>query len=575
MKPTPRRILVPTDLSPCSECALELATKLAGPFEAEIHLLHVRTSVDSPVLSSDDLGEIENILSSSEVRAREALENAISTATVPIHCQIRRGITPVAAILEAIEELRCELVVMGTHGRRGLKGILVGSVAKEIIRRSPIPVLTTREGTGTSFPPQRILVAYDASEPSLDAVCTTADWASLLSANVTLLHVLESIAYPDFYYLSSPRESQIEIMEHIAQESLNALNQVGEEHLGNVEHEVGVIRGRAAEGIAEYSTTGGFDLVVLATRGLSGISHTLFGSVADRVTQLSKVPVLTVRWTRDTPKRASNAAARPGGHARRQRPADELPPSFSVEQSPEMTVIRLHERDSLAGEDPRLIAGLWDFLDREARAPRPVMVALAPPGLLDPSSLERLVGRPDDWEGPTATEIGRRIVREQNVIQRFVQTIRELDSFVVGVVAGNVALQLAAPLLACDYRIVAADTVFVNTTRSFPRTPLGCMPWLLTRIVGSSNATRLLLDVPSLSADEALSLGLVNHVAAHDRLESEALEIAGRIASVSHAALFALKRAMTASADDFSSYLREERATVERISSHHPTALRA
>ena len=203
------------------------------------------------------------------------------------------------------------------------------------------------------------------------------------------------------------------------------------------------------------------------------------------------------------------------------------------------------------------------------------MVVLAPQGLFDPASLERLVGSAADWDGPTAIEISRRIIREENVIQRFVQAVRTLDSFVVGAVGGRIALHLAAPLLVCDYRIVASDTVFVNTTQSFPRAPLGCMPWLLTRLVGGASATRILLDVPSLSATDALGMGLVNHLADGDRIEAEAIEVADRIGSLNRATLFTLKRAMTASTDDFETYLREERATVERISSPYSTVLRA
>ena len=56
----------------------------------------------------------------------------------------------------------------------------------------------------------------------------------------------------------------------------------------------------------------------------------------------------------------------------------------------------------------------------------------------DPANLEKLVGGPADWDGPTALEISRRIIREENVIQRFVQAIRSLDSFVVGAVGGRI-----------------------------------------------------------------------------------------------------------------------------------------
>jgi len=94
-------------------------------------------------------------------------------------------------------------------------------------------------------------------------------------------------------------------------------------------------------------------------------------------------------------------------------------------------------------------------------------------------------------------------------------------------------------------------------------------------LVGGASATRILLDTPSLSATDALGLGLVNHLADGDAMETAALEVADRIGSLNRATLFTLKLAMTASTDDFETYLREERATVERISSPHSTVLRA
>ena len=74
---------------------------------------------------------------------------------------------------------------------------------------------------------------------------------------------------------------------------------------------------------------------------------------------------------------------------------------------------------------------------------------------------------------------------------------------------------------------------------------------------------QLLLDVPRLSAADAHDLGLVNHVTAPDRFEVEALEIAGRLATLPRATLVALKRAMIASCEDLPTYLERERNWTE------------
>ena len=183
-------------------------------------------------------------------------------------------------------------MIMGTNGRRGLKNLLVGSVAREVVHRSPVPVLTTRAATGRAFPPKKILVAFDSSEDSLRAVLLAAEWAQLLPAEVTLLHAVEPVTYPSFY---AHYTVDGKYLDQISTQCREALAEVAKEHLRAVTHETAVIHARASEGITDFASSHGFDLVVLATRGLSGIAHTLFGSVAERVTQTSEVPVLTVR----------------------------------------------------------------------------------------------------------------------------------------------------------------------------------------------------------------------------------------------------------------------------------------
>ncbi len=566
MESSPKRILVPTDFSPASDCAIHLASKLASSFEAEIHLLHVRTMVDNPVVCPEDLEEVERILAMSDVETRKTLEKSAEEIDVLTQCHATRGAAPAGAILDAVSEYHCDLVIMGTNGRRGLKNLLVGSVAKEVVHRSPVPVLTTRAGTGRGFPPKKILVAFDSSEDSLRAVQLAAEWAQLLAAEVTVLHAVEPVTYPSFY---AHYAVDGKYLDQISTQCREALAEVAKEHLSAVTHETAVIHARAAEGITEFALSHDFDLVVLATRGLSGIAHTLFGSVAERVTQTSEVPVLTVREPPRAPRQKPKRAKKSTTSQRRLHPNRDRGPSFSVERTPERTVLRFLPRDSLAGADLHLLHGLWDFFEKERREPSRVLVVLVPPGLLSPQSLERLLGGTDGASSLTATEISDRIIREENVIQRFIENVRELETFVVGVVDGEIAFQLAAPLLACDYRIVSSGSVFVNTTQALPRAPLAGLPWLLAKLVGGARASQLLLDVPRLSAEEASELGLVTHVAEPDQLEAGALEVADRLGSLPRATLISLKRAIIASSEDFQAYQQKELALTHHLASAH------
>ncbi len=292
MTHTPTRILVPTDFSPASDRAVSLAKELADRFDAELHLLHVRIVVDEPTLDTAILDEVEQILAVSESRTRRALERTVENGRTRYHAHIKRGNVPADVIVDAVSEYDCDLVIMGTHGHRGFKNFLVGSVAKKVVYRSPVPVLTTRAETTGTMPPRKILVAHDSSDESVHGVRVAAAWARRLQADITLLHVVELLTYPSFYGDFMVRD---DYSERVIGRCHRALDQIAEEHLGGIPHETAVIHAHAAPGIAKYAEENDFDLVVLATHGLSGITRALLGSVAERVTQLSEVPVLTVR----------------------------------------------------------------------------------------------------------------------------------------------------------------------------------------------------------------------------------------------------------------------------------------
>lgn len=291
MSNTPTRILVPTDFSAASNRAISLAKKMASQFDAEIHLLHVRVLLDDPSVDSEILDKIEQILTTSEPVTQHVLASVGSNSHTAILTHIERGTAAAPVIIEAITEYGCDLVIMGTHGKRGLKRLLTGSVAQEVVHHSPIPVLTTRAAKGGASIPHKILAAVDFSETSLVAVDWAANLAEGLGGEVTLLHVFEPLIYPDFYVLESPIQDREDIKDHC----LASLSAIATERLAKVPSTVAVIHGHVAQSISSYARDNDHDLVVLATNGLSGLPHAVLGSVAERTVRLSAVPVLTVR----------------------------------------------------------------------------------------------------------------------------------------------------------------------------------------------------------------------------------------------------------------------------------------
>ena len=140
-------ILVPTDFNPASDAALACAKELAARFDARLTLLHavndpMATGVWTPDVYVPATPEMQDKLLRA---ARERLEGTLSAEE-----RTRFGVTIEARIGGAAEiieqfagEQKVDLIVMGTHGRRGLSHMLLGSVAERLVRHAPCPVLTT------------------------------------------------------------------------------------------------------------------------------------------------------------------------------------------------------------------------------------------------------------------------------------------------------------------------------------------------------------------------------------------------------------------------------------------------
>ena len=140
----PKHILVPTDLSEGADQALDYACDLARTLDAELHLLNV---VGIPALGVPELGVAlaSTVIDQLVVENQTALQELART-----RCTARLGQVLIKAgdprdmINQTARELGIDLIVMGTHGRRGITRALLGSVAETVVRSAPCAVLTVR-----------------------------------------------------------------------------------------------------------------------------------------------------------------------------------------------------------------------------------------------------------------------------------------------------------------------------------------------------------------------------------------------------------------------------------------------
>ena len=146
-------ILVPTDFAPASDAALACARNLAEKYGARLSMLHVLTNPEATGVWTPEI-YVPASLEARERLAREARDRVEKALTADertrtdVTIQIRIG-SVAEDILEFAREHSVDLIVMGTHGRRGLSHLLLGSVAEQVLRSAPCPVLTARAPADT------------------------------------------------------------------------------------------------------------------------------------------------------------------------------------------------------------------------------------------------------------------------------------------------------------------------------------------------------------------------------------------------------------------------------------------
>jgi universal stress protein A len=154
-----KNILVATDFSACSRTALTYGRALARQFGGHLHVLH---TVELPVCDGTGaMGyagltpELQTALEDSERGRLDDLVSADDGTGLRVTTAIRTLDTPAQAVVEYAQSKAIDLIVVGTHGRHGLTRLVMGSVAEQVVRMAPCPVLTVRD-------PEREFVRPDA-----------------------------------------------------------------------------------------------------------------------------------------------------------------------------------------------------------------------------------------------------------------------------------------------------------------------------------------------------------------------------------------------------------------------------
>jgi nucleotide-binding universal stress UspA family protein len=199
--PRLKSVLVATDFSDTSQKALRHALAIAHHYGAKIYLAHVVSSLGFTIAGADAL----NAATEAAKRDANHLEARLveSGALAGLHYEFLVGQGAVWEVLNrVIRQEQVDLIVNGTHGRRGLRKVLLGSVAEQIFRYADCMVFTVgpgsyQESRVDDLPPNRtFLFLTDFTEASLHALPYAVSYANQFGAKLVLLHVLPTAPNP-------------------------------------------------------------------------------------------------------------------------------------------------------------------------------------------------------------------------------------------------------------------------------------------------------------------------------------------------------------------------------------------
>jgi nucleotide-binding universal stress UspA family protein len=273
------RVLLAVDGSASAEAARQAATSLALPSGSIVNVLGVIESGHDSMAPSDGLDPLTRAAGVRALtRVVERAATALQRVDVSADGMVLVG-RPAAVIVDVAARHRAELVVVGSRGRGPVASVLLGSVSAEVVDHSPCPVLVVRGPVSGS-----VLVAVDGS-PSADAAVT------YLSANRILGdHQVEVLSVADAGHdaFVDRRAAYRQEPDAVAALAAMRLRATGYRARWSVSE------GRPVQGIIDTARDRGCAMIVMGSRGMTGLKRIVVGSVARGVLMHSSASVMIV-----------------------------------------------------------------------------------------------------------------------------------------------------------------------------------------------------------------------------------------------------------------------------------------
>jgi len=262
------KILTALDGSKTSESILPYLESLLAMQDADVTLVRAIPSASAPKAQE-----------ASEYLNRVATTLRSKGAVVDVHVLTGK---PAQTLVDMAVRGAYNLIVMCTRGKTGLKRLLLGSVAEEVLRISPVPVLIVQPLPKSAGKPQfkRIVVPLDGSHRSGSILPHASELAKATGAKILFMTIVEPRAREDL---------PVEVW------ARNMFKEQKQLHKQGIQTELAIRYGDPALEILSFGDVNNADLIALSTHGRTGLDRVRYGSVAEKVLRQGKLPLLILR----------------------------------------------------------------------------------------------------------------------------------------------------------------------------------------------------------------------------------------------------------------------------------------
>jgi len=271
-----KKILVPIDFSECSEHAMEMAAVIANAIKARITVLHMM-GLSEAVLAKDEAQEYmeaQFYMDLAKKRFETFLDRpylrGIKVDKIVQNYKIFSEVNDIAKNHEI------DLVVMGSHGLRGIKDFFVGSNTEKVVRTSKVPVLVIKERI-TDFKIQKIAMAWHYKDEKVSSYRKAKAFADVFGAELDLVYV----NLPGSEFLST---------KEIEERTSTFMQDTG------INKEIIIYDDYSVEkGLTNYADKVQADIIAIPTHGRKGLAHFFLGSMGEDLANHAHLPVLTFK----------------------------------------------------------------------------------------------------------------------------------------------------------------------------------------------------------------------------------------------------------------------------------------